>query len=549
MISVSKSVLRRKVAELLVVRASGHASDSEREHPLWELTNSQLERLLGEGVGGVILFGGSTSELRYRCQRLQGWAARPLLLCADAEEGLGQRFAGGTWLVPPLSLGKIFQKDSQAALKMAEHYGSCIGEQANRCGLNWILAPVCDVNSNPRNPVINLRAWGEDPITVSELVCAFHKGLSSKGVLSCAKHFPGHGDTEVDSHIDLPILGHNMSRLEELELVPFQSIIAAGVSSIMTGHLLINNIDPINPATLSTKIISNLLRGSLSFQGLVVTDALIMSAITKKFGPGEAAVMAFAAGADLIMMPESPDKAIDAIVDSLLKESIPLSRLEESLSRRRLALEGIKEVKCADSKEFFPPESLNFESISEKQFSKELINKSLEFRNPGKIKSTVSGINLLWIDSIFSSPLINSSAPAIYLPELAGFRSLICHPSGVSPWQDDPNSPLALDNIGHGPVLLQLFIRGRPFSGTAYRKEPWISAVKQLQRRELLDGLIVYGCPYLWFELLEALDESISAAYSPGQMPEAQSHAISSLFDSDCAKATLSLLMFKEFSD
>ena len=162
--------LRRRVAELLVLRASGHLNDQQRRYPQWELPNSELQRLLQEGVGGVILLGGSAVELQQRTQQLQGWSDQKLLFCADVEEGVGQRFEGASWLVPPLALGRLHQQDPELALNLSERYGRCTGEQARRCGLNWVLGPVCDVNNNPANPVINVRAWGEDPNTASCLL-------------------------------------------------------------------------------------------------------------------------------------------------------------------------------------------------------------------------------------------------------------------------------------------------------------------------------------------------------------------------------------------
>ena len=268
--------LAQQIAELIVVRASGHLSDPQRRYPRWELNNSTLERLLHQGVGGVILLGGSAVELQQRTEMLRRWSDQPLLLCADVEEGVGQRFEGASWLVPPLALGRLYQSDPQRALDLAERYGRCTGDQARRCGLNWVLGPVCDVNNNPANPVINVRAWGEDAATAGTLAAAFQRGLSRTGVLGCAKHFPGHGDTSSDSHLDLPVLPHSKERLAAVELPPFQEVITAGVDSVMTAHLLLPELDPNHPATLSTTVLTNLLRHDLHFDGLVVTDALLM---------------------------------------------------------------------------------------------------------------------------------------------------------------------------------------------------------------------------------------------------------------------------------
>ncbi len=144
-------------------------------------------------------------------RQLQAWASAPLLLCADVEEGVGQRFEGASWLPPPLTLGRLYRQEPERALALTERYGRCIGAEARQLGLNWVLGAVCDVNNNPANPVINLRAWGEDPTTCAALATAFLRGAQAEGVLCCAKHFPGHGDTAVDSHLALPRLDHDAS--------------------------------------------------------------------------------------------------------------------------------------------------------------------------------------------------------------------------------------------------------------------------------------------------------------------------------------------------
>ena len=150
---MTSAELRRQLAQLLVVRGSGFGRDSQRRYPRWELTNAELQQLLELGVGGVILLGGSAEDLRLRCAQLQRWGQQPLLLCADVEEGVGQRFEGASWLVPPLALGRLHGKDPTRAVELAERYGRCCGRQARLLGLNWVLGPVCDVNNNPANPV------------------------------------------------------------------------------------------------------------------------------------------------------------------------------------------------------------------------------------------------------------------------------------------------------------------------------------------------------------------------------------------------------------
>ncbi len=524
------SFLKQQVAELLIVRASGHCYDSQRKYPQWELSNHELKRLLNLGVGGVIFFGGSTKELENRIRTIKSWSSKPLLLCADIEEGLGQRFEGGTWLVPPMALGDLHRKNSDEAIALALEYGRCTATQARKCGLNLVLAPVCDVNSNPANPVINLRAWGEDPFTVSQLVSAFHKGVASAGVLSCAKHFPGHGDTAIDSHLELPQLDCSRSRLNELELLPFQAVIAEGINSVMTAHLLVRSIDSKKPATLSFEIVTNLLRKELGFDGLVITDALVMKSISQTYGSGEAAVLAFEAGVDLIMMPNDADQAISAICEGLRSGRLSMNALDKALQRRRKEL---AKVKVSLQKQISKKCNFEDDHLEDHQaitFSRALVSRSLDIRHPGRLSATQLAINLVRIDGVFPSQVLTNCSPAISLPEKAGFRSVLCHDLGVSPWQANKKQPLALDRFGEGKFLVQLFLRGNPFrSGRGDFQEPWPIVIKQLQKLDRLAGLVVYGCPYLWKKLLGVLDSSVPAAYSPGQMPEAQKQILSAL--------------------
>ena len=511
--------LQRHVASLLVVRASGCINDRQRRYPQWELSNDTLQNLLKRGVGGVILLGGSAVELQQRTRQLRSWSDQPLLLCADVEEGVGQRFEGGSWLVPPLALAHLHAREPQRALELAQRYGQCTGDQARRCGLNWVLGPVCDVNNNPANPVINVRAWGEDPATVTALARAFQRGLSSSGVLGCAKHFPGHGDTASDSHLDLPVLPHDRQRLDRLELPPFRGLIEAGVDSVMTAHLLLPQLDAERPATLSSRVLTDLLRRDLGFEGLVVTDALVMEAIAAHHGPGEAAVLAFEAGADLILMPADAEAAIQGISTALAQGRIPIQRLHSALKRRQAALERCHPAKAGDP---------GIVSPGDLALEQELVQASLQLR-PAAGLPAQSGINLIRIDGVWPCPALSGQAPALRQPQHLGYEPVLLHSQGLSPWRDDPEAPLALELLGDGPVLLQLFLRGNPFRGDRDRREPWPAAMRQLQEQQRLAGLVVYGSPYLWAELKAGLSPTIPAAYSPGQMPEAQQQVLQAL--------------------
>jgi beta-glucosidase-like glycosyl hydrolase len=213
--------------------------------------------------------------------QLQAKSKLPLLVGADFERGTGMRLDEGTSF--PTAMAVSAGGDSKDAYTM----GKITALEARAVGVHWVYAPVSDVNNNPGNPIINTRSFGEDPARVAEFVSAFVRGVEENGGLATSKHFPGHGDTAADSHIDLPVIPANRERLENLELIPFRAAIAAGAGSIMTGHLNVPALepDPNIPATLSSNILTGVLRKELGFEGLVVTDAMDMGGITVRYAP------------------------------------------------------------------------------------------------------------------------------------------------------------------------------------------------------------------------------------------------------------------------
>ena len=261
--------------------------------------------------------------------QLQSKSKLPLLIGADFERGTAMRLDEGTSFPTMMALAAAGNpKDAYTA-------GKITALEARAAGIHWIYAPDSDVNNNPGNPIINTRSFGEDPARVADFVAEFIRGVQENGGIATAKHFPGHGDTAADSHIDLPVIKADRARLDRLELVPFRAAIKAGVGSIMTGHLNVPALesDPNTPATLSSNILTGVLRKELSFQGLVVTDAMDMGGITVRYAPGDAALRAFLAGADALLMPPVPDAAYDALFAAAKSGSISAERLDASIRR------------------------------------------------------------------------------------------------------------------------------------------------------------------------------------------------------------------------
>ena len=261
--------------------------------------------------------------------QLQAKSKLPLLVGADFERGTAMRLDEGTSFPTAMALA------AAGSPRDAYTIGKVTALEARAVGIHWVYAPDADVNNNPGNPIINTRSFGEDPARVAEFVKEFVRGVEENGALATAKHFPGHGDTASDSHIDLPVIHADRERLEQLEFVPFRAAISAGVSSIMTGHLSVPALepDPNTPATLSSRILTGLLRNELHFEGLVVTDAMDMGGITVRYTPGEAAVRAFEAGADALLMPPVPDAAFEGLQNALKSGRISRERLDASVRR------------------------------------------------------------------------------------------------------------------------------------------------------------------------------------------------------------------------
>lgn len=501
----SQLSLREKIGQLIVVRTTGHIFDHQIRYPQWEATNQQLQTWLQNlNLGGVILLGGSCAEIAYRTQQLQKWAKTPLLISADIEEGVGQRFTGASWFPPPMALSHIAHTNPQLAQQYAYAMGKITAQEALAIGINWILAPIVDINNNPDNPVINVRAFGDNPQIVGDLATAFIQGTQSYPILTTAKHFPGHGDTITDSHLDLPIISHGESRLNQVELIPFQRAIKQGVDSVMTAHLLVKAWDEENPATLSYPILTEQLRQKMGFQGLIVTDALIMGGVAKYASKEEIAVKAIQAGADILLMPENPEIAVDSVEKAVKSGIISEERINQSLTR----------IAQAKNKLFSQPQSYSLASIStlEAQTTvKEILNQSIFSGGNLPLKATNQGINLIVVDDLLNCDFLDRQTPAVTIPESYGYHTQIL---------DRRNLHLVTDN--RQPILLQVFIRGNPFRGSADLTSVSQQIYQRILNSDHLRGLIIYGSPYIinWF--LFQLKDNTPWLFSYGQTPTAQ---------------------------
>jgi beta-N-acetylhexosaminidase len=327
--------LEDRVAQLIIVPCYGEAVNTRSR-----VFREYVHEIRGLHVGGVIVLGRVRHGLVENAEpyamaaflnRLQKLSRIPLLAGADFEHGAAMRVKSATpW---PQNMAFAAAGDLEAA----RQEGAATAREARALGIQWIFAPVADVNSNPLNPIINIRSYGENPDQVSRFVTAFIEGARSDPhhrVLIAAKHFPGHGNTSVDSHMGLARNDETREQLETIELPPFRAAIAAGADAIMTAHMAVPAIETQDiPSTVSYAVLTGLLRGELKFQGIIVTDALDMQGITSLYSQGEAAVRALEAGADVLLMPKSPEQAIRGVVAAVKSGRISRKRLEASVLR------------------------------------------------------------------------------------------------------------------------------------------------------------------------------------------------------------------------
>lgn len=353
--------VRKTLRSLTLDEKIGQMIIAEANVVFWNRDGAEYKKLrhhiVNNKVGGVILFRSQVWPAAVVTNRWQEMAKVPLLISADLEMGPGMRLDDTPWWAPNMAVAATGDPN------LARLQGESTALQARAVGVNWLFAPVADVNNNPDNPVINTRSYGEDPVTVAEFARAFIEGAQAAGAMACAKHFPGHGDTATDSHIGLPVIDVGRERLEKVELVPFRAAITAGVGSIMSAHIALPKIEtelaaPVRtlsereasaaeflsrteagagrvtlPSTLSPKIITGLLREELKFGGLIVTDALSMAGVAARYTPAQAAVRSLKAGADVITKSPDIDAAIAGIKGAVARGEITEARIDASVER------------------------------------------------------------------------------------------------------------------------------------------------------------------------------------------------------------------------
>jgi beta-glucosidase-like glycosyl hydrolase len=314
--------LKQKLYQLIISRVDGEKISSAPYH-------EQLSSLIQSGIGGFILFGGQKDEVKAFISRSQSASNIPLFIASDIEKGVGQQVEGATGFPCQMALAAATDYNDPDDLKAFDAVLGAVADEAVDIGINMPFIPVLDVNINPDNPIICTRAFSDDPKTVSRFGQRAVRILENRGLLSCGKHFPGHGDTSVDSHISLPVISKSRDSLMNSDIIPFGKAIEAGVSSIMMAHLIIPAIDDM-PASLSKRLISGLLRNELGYKGLVLTDALTMDALNDF---DNVPVKCIDAGADIILHPSDARAVADELETAVEKGEIKESAIDAAVRR------------------------------------------------------------------------------------------------------------------------------------------------------------------------------------------------------------------------
>ena len=531
--------LEEKIGQMFM--ADGNAIFMNRETESYK----QLEHQIKDNkVGGILWFRSDVWATAVLTNRLQELSSLPLLVAADLEMGLGMRLNDTQWWPPNMAVAATGEP------KYALNQGMCTAREARAIGINWLFAPVVDVNNNSDNPVINVRSYSEDPKTVSDFATAFINGATSEGILTCIKHFPGHGNTATDSHIGLPVVDVSKDALTKLELVPFRALIGTDrkkneegvrVSAVMSAHISLPQIEPENaaavrtlsagekasaeftsqieanalkitkPATLSNKILTGILRDELKFNGLIVTDAMNMAGIAARYDAATAALEAIKAGVDVIEKSPDIDAAIKGIKAAVIKKEITEDRINLSVERllRAKAALGLHEKRTVDIDEVDRIISSPGCQIVAQDIADHSITLVRDEKKLLPLKPTAKVLNITFADD---DGVFNSQT---FVTELRN-RKLNLESVTLDFLATDADLQklfTRLEKDKFDTVIFSSLVRARSGKGTTNLPPIGLRLAEELTKRDLPLVVISFGNPYLLTAIPNA--KNYLAAYSP----------------------------------
>jgi beta-N-acetylhexosaminidase len=444
---------------------------------------------------------------------MQQLAKVPLWITADFEGGVGLRYMGATRLPRAMAMGATGNPE------LVELAGRVAALEARALGVHVNFYPVVDVNNNARNPIINIRSFGGDPGQVSKLARAYIRGSQSAGAMATAKHFPGHGDTSVDSHLELPTIDVDRARLDQIELPPFRAAIEEGVGGVMSAHIALPRIDPDKlPATLSEKVLTGVLRTEMKFGGVIFTDAMNMQGVAAHYPEGEAAVRAIKAGADIVLYPPSVEKAFTAIKRAVETNEISVARIDQSV-RRVLAAKawlGLDKNRLVDITKLDRVLGSAAHQRAARQIIEDAITLVRDKRDVLPLKLTPEQ-KVLFITMVDNSEGWRDGVPGrAFYAGLAGR-----HPKTTNVYVTDKTSPAEFDLIRKlaafsDVVIVNGFIRVSSFKGSIDMTEGEINLLKHFSAMEKPFVFVLYGSPYLITFVPELPSYVLAYEYYPG---------------------------------
>jgi beta-N-acetylhexosaminidase len=497
---MSTMTLEEQVGQMMMVGVYGH---------YFSVESNEYERIAGlvrdRHVGGVVLWPGDVMASAVRLNSLQRLSRVPLLVSGDFERGVAMRIRRSTSFPDAMAIGAT--RNPRLAYEVAR----ATALEARAIGIHQNFAPVADVNTNPLNPVINTRAFGDSPELVSEMVSAFIRGSLEGGVLPTVKHFPGHGDAGVDSHLELPVIRQNQSRLEKVELAPFRAAIAAGVPSVMIAHVAVPSLDSsaFGPASLSPAIITDLLQNEMHFQGLIVTDALDMHGVANGYPAGETALRAVKAGVDILLMPPDEESAIDALVAAVRSGVIDRARLQRSVRKILMA----KHQLGLDTVRTTPIEQIDriVASHAHELLSRTVARSAITLlRNKGSLIPLRTGLRSRVVSVVLSDTddyrmdVHRPGAPALTEQVGAYFQRLMQQRNGrievvrLNPASDDEEFDNAAGRLRRADLLvLPVFVKVRSSSGRISMPAKFIPFLRRVEASGVPTVVVLFGTPYL----------------------------------------------------
>ena len=508
--------------------------------------NVQFNRLLNlvkkYHVGGVMFFRGKPYAVGRSIERLQAAAKTPLLIMADMEWGLPMRVDESTRFLQNMATGATGNED------YAYQIGKITGKEARAIGVHIGLAPVMDVNNNPDNIIINTRSYGEDPALVSRMGAAFIRGLQEEGIYATAKHFPGHGDTDVDSHISLPTINASRERIDRLELPPFQAAVDAGVKCISVAHITFSQIEEMEgrPTTLDPYFIKTVLRKQMGFKGLVISDAMDMGGITDNYWSGEAAVLAINAGIDIILLPPNFESTYKFVLQAVKEGRISMERLNESvrrilrakadlgLDKKPVYSEENLEKIMSDSKFAWKAEKIANASMTLLRDDKNMIPFHAEKIEKLLVLTVTDEVGTAW-----RGDTMNREA-AVRVPNM---KSLFVDPRST----EEEISQILIEADSVDAILIGVYVKWRDRKGTISLPDTTVALLKNVFKIDKPMAVIAFGSPYTLRQIPEV--PSYLVAYETVSL--AQRAAIRALFGEIPIKAKLpvSIPGFYEIGD